>query len=157
MTPDSRAGRDVENEAGCDVKDEDGSDVKDDTSSLGESSLVSSICQSITSFIKTMMGCNSASSQLPNAPTSSELDAWDTWQERAQEDLSKHIQTKISGATTAISTNFTPAGHVFSSPLISTRVKTDCNKECEDRGFPHITFEWNSLTLSSSDWNNATA
>ncbi|KNZ63267.1 hypothetical protein VP01_1166g5 [Puccinia sorghi] len=122
-----------------------------------------------------MMGCNSASSQLPNAPTSSELAAWDTWQERAQEDLSKHIQTKIYGATTAAqqrfvehqelttircsrqTTNFTPAAHVFSIPLISTWVKTDCNKEFEDRGFPCITFKWNSPTLSGSDWNNTTA
>ncbi|KNZ48430.1 hypothetical protein VP01_567g9 [Puccinia sorghi] len=54
-------------------------------------------------------------------------------------------------------TNFTPAAHLFSSPLISTRVKTDCKKEFEDWGFPRITFKWNSPTLSGSDWNKATA
>jgi hypothetical protein len=54
-------------------------------------------------------------------------------------------------------TTFIPALYTFSNPLVTTQVKTECNQEFAERGFPRITFEWDLPTLTGSDWNNATA
>ncbi|KAA1063821.1 hypothetical protein PGTUg99_001774 [Puccinia graminis f. sp. tritici] len=135
----------------------------------------SKLSRSITDFVKGMIGCGGLKFKLPLPPSTEELQQWLTWIETREDAVSSaiNLQAQKSNVKTAAERKFlirnqseqlkqaVPRVQYTSASSSSRRIpkqfQISCDNEFKSRGFPRITFDWESPHLDNSEWNSATA